>query len=106
MKVGRNDSGISFTFPATEDDDYEDEVEMCSFSCSDCFFVSGGALPAARRGKTATGLVHICDWLGAKKAYLLRHFILQMTICQGKLHESMGRILLDQSYGHRKSKQF
>jgi hypothetical protein len=33
-------------------------------------FVSGGALPAARRGKTASGLVHICDWLGAKKAYI------------------------------------
>ena len=27
-------------------------------------FVSGGALPPARRGKTEKGLVHICDWLG------------------------------------------
>jgi hypothetical protein len=27
-------------------------------------FVSGGALPPARRGQTETGLVHICDWLG------------------------------------------
>ena len=25
-------------------------------------FVSGGALPASRRGKSADGLVHIADW--------------------------------------------
>jgi hypothetical protein len=27
-------------------------------------FISGGALPPARRGQTETGLMHICDWLG------------------------------------------
>ena len=27
-------------------------------------FVSGGALPASRRGKSADGLVHIADWYG------------------------------------------